>query len=247
MFEAIHGTAPDIAGKNIANPSGMINAANMMLVHMGKSDVATHIQNAWLKTIEDGIHTADIYSVRILFLPLMTLSDGCFLYLQSTNLFSRKVGTSEFTKEVIARLGAKPEKLKVTQFGASKIGITMSERPRQKKEQVGLDIFLEWDKSNRDPEVLGAALKAFAAKQPTPLKLKVITNRGVRVYPEGIPETFCTDHWRCRFVKPDLSPVTHQMMLQLQQDLINAGFDIIKTEGLYNFNGKRAYSLAQGE
>jgi isocitrate dehydrogenase len=227
MFEAIHGTAPDIAGKNIANPSGLINAANMMLVHMGKSDTATTIQNAWLKTIEDGFHTADIYS--------------------PSNLFSRKVGTKEFTKEVIARLGAKPEKLKPTQFGKNKIGITMSERPRQKKEQVGLDIFIEWDKDGRNAEVLGKQLKAIAEKQEPGLKLKVITNRGVRVYPDGIPETFCTDHWRCRFVKPDLSVVTQQQMLKLQSDMLAAGFDIIKTEGLFNFDGKRAYSLAQGE
>jgi isocitrate dehydrogenase len=162
-------------------------------------------------------------------------------------LFSRKVGTKEFTKEVIARLGAKPEKLKPTQFGKNKIGITMSERPRQKKEQVGLDIFIEWDKDGRNAEVLGKQLKAIAEKQEPGLKLKVITNRGVRVYPDGIPETFCTDHWRCRFVKPDLSVVTQQQMLKLQSDMLAAGFDIIKTEGLFNFDGKRAYSLAQGE
>ncbi|MGC0372148.1 MAG: hypothetical protein DGJ47_000853, partial [Rickettsiaceae bacterium] len=62
MFEAIHGSAPDIAGKNIANPSGLINAAIMMLVHIGQGDIASNIENAWKKTLEDGIHTADIYN-----------------------------------------------------------------------------------------------------------------------------------------------------------------------------------------
>ena len=61
MFEAIHGSAPDIAGQNIANPSGLINAAVMMLAHIGQEDIADTIKNAWLKTIEDGIHTADIF------------------------------------------------------------------------------------------------------------------------------------------------------------------------------------------
>lgn len=133
----------------------------------------------------------------------------------------------------------------MAQFGSSKIEIKMSSRPRPKKEQVGIDIFLEWDKSDRNPNVLGEALKAVAQSQN--LKLKVITNRGVRVFPDGLPETFCTDHWRCRFVKPDFSPVTATEMLSLQQAVTKAGFEVIKTENLYNFDGKRGYSLAQGE
>ena len=49
MFEAIHGSAPDIAGLDIANPSGLINAACMMLVHINQQSVAEKIKNAWLK------------------------------------------------------------------------------------------------------------------------------------------------------------------------------------------------------
>ncbi|MBD0426128.1 hypothetical protein FF099_09635 [Aquisalinus flavus] len=65
MFEAIHGSAPDIAGKNIANPSGLLMAGVMMLVHIGQGEVAGRVHNAWLKTIEDGIHSADISGVRV--------------------------------------------------------------------------------------------------------------------------------------------------------------------------------------
>src|SRR5205085_10929178 len=62
MFEAIHGSAPRRAGQNVANPSGLLLGAVMMLVHIGQTDVAEHVHNAWLSTIEDGVHTYDIYS-----------------------------------------------------------------------------------------------------------------------------------------------------------------------------------------
>ena len=90
MFEAIHGSAPDIAGQNLANPSGLLNAAVMVLIHIGQAEVANRIQNAWLKTLEEGVHTADIYDPG-----------------RST----KKVGTSEFTEAVIDRLGEEPETL----------------------------------------------------------------------------------------------------------------------------------------
>ncbi|MFP4092379.1 MAG: NADP-dependent isocitrate dehydrogenase, partial [Cyclobacteriaceae bacterium] len=95
MFEAIHGSAPPIAGKDIANPSGLINAAIMMLVHIGQPDVATRINNAWLRTIEQGIHTADIYRVG-----------------SSKEI----VGTRDFAKAVIRNLGQKPSILKPAEF-----------------------------------------------------------------------------------------------------------------------------------
>ena len=62
MFEAIHGSAPDITGQGIANPSGLLHGAIMMLVHIGQAEVAEKIHNAWLKTLEDGFHTAEIAS-----------------------------------------------------------------------------------------------------------------------------------------------------------------------------------------
>ena len=87
LFEAIHGSAPDIAGKNIANPSGLLNGAIMMLVHIGQGEVAALIENAWKRTLEDGVHTADIYN---------------------TETSTKKVGTKEFAEEVVKRLGEKP-------------------------------------------------------------------------------------------------------------------------------------------
>ena len=230
MFEAIHGSAPDIAGRDIANPSGLLNAAVMMLEHVGMHAVAAHITNAWLATIEDGVHTADIYQ------------DG----------MSRvKVGTQAFADAVIERLGRKPRLLASSDPLQNRPPLTLPEYvPKPSvKQLVGVDTFLDWQ--GDDPAALGQRLEQL---QPEGLRLKMITNRGVKVYPDGNPETFCTNHWRCRWVNaayhPDqggYDPVEPTEVLGLLTRLHDAGLEVIKTENLYLFDGKRGFSLGQGE
>jgi isocitrate dehydrogenase len=223
MFEAIHGSAPDIAGKDIANPSGLLNAACMMLMHLGQGQVVAKIQNAWLKTLEDGIHTADMYSDRF------------------TN---QKVGTRAFAEAVIARLGQKPSKLKPIDLPEQPrpIQVRLSPRRPSHKTLTGVDVFIDWSVGDRNPNELGHALEELAGDQ---LRLKMITNRGVKVYPDGMPETFCTDHWRCRFVGE--RAIDYATITSLLQRLSEAHLNFIKIENLYEMNGKRAYSLGQGE
>ena len=80
------------------------------------------------------------------------------------------------------------------------------------------------------------------------IKLVMISNRGVKVWPSGNSETFCSDHWRCRFVSTtDGQNITHQQIIDLLGRFAAAGFDFIKTENLCNFDGERGYSLDQGE
>lgn len=225
MFEAIHGSAPDIAGKDIANPSGLLNGATMMLVQLGMADKAELIQNAWLKTLEDGIHTGDIYQ------------EG-----QS----SKKVGTKEFADAVIERMGQKPTILSPVKYnGDVSITVNIDEKPAMKKELVGVDVFIDWREDNRNPDVIGDRLlhKASTAN----LKLKLISNRGVLVYPGGMEETFKTDHWRCRFTNPDGKILNNSDVIELLKNVQDEGFDFIKTEHLYHFDGERGYSLSQGE
>jgi isocitrate dehydrogenase len=107
-------------------------------------------------------------------------------------------------------------------------------------ETIGVDIFLH--ENNRDANALGTKLTAIQ----TPLPLTMITNRGVKVYPGGMRETFCTDHWRCRFKNEDLTPVTYAQIIDLQQKLTTAGFAIIKTENLCTVDGVPAFSAGQG-
>src|SRR5215207_8023589 len=180
MFEAIHGSAPRRAGQNLANPSGLLLGAVMMLVHTGQTDVAELAHNAWLRTMEDGIHTYDIYKEGV---------------------SKEKVGTREFADAVVARIGQKPETLKAVSYKAGEGGGVASSGgaargpAAEKKETVGVDVYLEW--SNGSANDLGAAVEKLSGEG---LKLTSIANRGVKVYPGGATETFCSDHWRCRFV-----------------------------------------------
>jgi isocitrate dehydrogenase len=227
MFEAIHGSAPDIAGQGIANPSGLILGAIQMLVYIGQPEVAEKIHNAWFKTLEDGIHTGDLYK------------DG---------LTKEKVGTQGFADAVIERLGQEPTQLPAVDYNkdsTKKISISIEPTKQMKKELVGVDVFLQWQDDNKNAKTLGDKLSQHTEGD---LELIVMTNRGVKVWPKGNPETFCTDHWRCRFTSPKMDKeVSYQDVINLSQKLNDAGFDIIKTENLCKFDGKVSFSLAQGQ
>lgn len=225
MFEAIHGSAPDIAGKNIANPSGLLMGALQMLVHIGQSDVAETIHNAWLRTLEDGFHTADIFN----------------------DTYSKiRVGTDAFAHAVVERLGERPHYLRPAVYakgrGQQRLQVHYAPTVRADKQLVGVDVFLHH--TERNAEALGGRLKTHTQGG---LSLQMITNRGVKVWPQGHPATFCTDHWRCRFQTPNYTPTTYGEVLQLLDQLHSAGFDIIKTENLYTFNGEPGFSLGQGQ
>jgi isocitrate dehydrogenase len=225
MFEAIHGSAPRRAGQNLANPTGLLLGAVMMLVHINQVDVAERVHNAWLRTIEDGVHTYDVYAEGV---------------------SSKKVGTKEFAEAVVERLGQTPQTLKSVSYNAgSNEGFAAqaaTERPRSKKELVGVDVFLDWIEGTANQ--LGERLAQAAGDE---LRLAMISNRGVKVWPGGHTETFCSDHWRCRFVpRADGSTITHDQIVGLLQRVAGAGFDFIKTENLCNFDGERGYSLDQG-
>ncbi|MDA0379162.1 MAG: NADP-dependent isocitrate dehydrogenase [Bacteroidetes bacterium] len=223
MFEAVHGSAPDIAGKDVANPSGLLMGAVQMLVHLGKADIAEKITNAWLCTLESGIHTADVFR---------------------SGLSEREVGTKLFTDAIIERLGQRPTSLKPVSYGNAEIHVPPVRNRSPRKELQGVDVFLDWADGDRNPDRLGTALEAAT---PDGWELKMITNRGVKVYPDGLPETFWTDHWRCRFLPASGRDIVFADILQLLSAMEQGGFDVIKTEHLYTFDGERGYSLGQGE
>jgi isocitrate dehydrogenase len=223
MFEAIHGSAPLIAGQNIANPSGLLQGAIMMLHHIGQNKVAEKIQNAWLKTIEDGIHTFDIYKEGI---------------------SKQKVGTNEFAEAVIANLGHLPKVFQPASFGSDAV-LNLpkyNRKPASKKELVGVDMFVHW--GGLDSNELADRMKRIELDM---LKLTMITNRGIKVWPEGFKETFCTDHWRCRFKPTDNTLMSKEQLIQLLEKSLSENIDVIKTENLYSFDGIPAYSLGQGQ
>ncbi len=223
MFEAIHGSAPRRAGQNVANPSGLLQGAIMMLNHIGQTEVAEKVQNAWLKTLEDGIHTYDIFKEGV---------------------SKIKVGTKEFAKSVILNLGKNPSVLKPVHY-ANNTALDLPKykrKPALNKQLVGVDVFLHWSGSN--PNDLALEVKKI---EKNGIKLSMITNRGIKVWPDGFKETFCTDHWRCRFKPNEGTDITKANILELLQNAINENIDTIKTENLYEFDGKPGYSLGQGQ
>lgn len=226
MFEAIHGSAPDIAGQDKANPSGLLLGAVMMLVHIGQPDIATKIHNAWLHTIEQGIHTADIYNIKT---------------------SHRLVGTAEFSDTVIANLGKQPKKLPAVHYEIQP-AITCHNQSNssgmiaKNRELVGIDVF-----AYAPADQMKQLVARLQSGETEKLYLKLLTNRGTKVWPNGFEETFCVDHWRCRFMHREGTNVTTADIAALLTKLAENQVDTIKTENLYNFDGVRGYSLAQGE
>ncbi len=223
MFEAIHGSAPRRAGQDVANPSGLLLAGVMMLVHIGQPEAAERVHNAWLATIEEGIHTYDVFEEGV---------------------SRRKVGTTAFAEAVIERLGQRPTRLRPVAYarGGERFVVPRA-RPTvpAKKELVGIDVFVHSTKKVEDlaRDMQAAASDLFA--------LAMITNRGVKVWPEGLPETFCTDHWRCRYMALPGKQFNKAMVVELLKKLTELGVDFVKTEHLYTFDGEPGFSLGQGQ
>jgi isocitrate dehydrogenase len=198
----------------------------MMMAHVGLPDIATLIHNAWLCTLEDGIHTYDIFK---------------------PNVSKEKVGTKEFGAAIIQRLGKKPHTLKEVHY--STIEHLSKEHHRVedssiKKELVGVDVFIQ---SNKDVEGIYKTLSVLEKHHPE-LKLTMISNRGVKLWPNKMPESSWADNWRCRFMSSTKGhTITHAQVAKLLQTMAESEIDFTHTEHLCNFNGKAGYTVAQDE
>jgi isocitrate dehydrogenase len=229
MFEAIHGSAPDIAGKNIANPSGLLNAAVQMLVHINQPQTATLIENAWLKTLEDGMHTGDIYSAAN---------------------SKKKLGTQEFAAAVIARLGQTPLHFPPADFQpniATKIECYGDKATHlSKKVLIGVDVFID-----NPLDKPAAALAEQLTQLGGPLELMTLTSRGLKIWPDSRIDAPYLRHCCCRFqsarVVDQLKAIRHEDIIRLLEQFEQLGLDVIKTENLYTFDGQPGFTLAQGQ
>ncbi|WP_339047901.1 isocitrate dehydrogenase [Candidatus Mesenet endosymbiont of Phosphuga atrata] len=213
MFEAVHGSAPDIAAKNIANPSGLLNAAVQMLVHIGQVEIAQLVSNAWLKTLEDGIHTADLYK---------------------KGKSSKKIGTTEFAQSVIDNLGQKPKFL--PEFLASKNIQTnrkvfhLEESTKQSiRELVGADISIRWDNSANFDK-----LTDLFSKGSSRINLTTIYSKGLIVWPQS--SKFVGDQITCRFHASQNDDI-NELLVTLEKE----GLDVVKLEKLYYFDDKPGF------
>lgn len=221
MFEAVHGSAPDIANKGIANPSGLLNGALLMLDYIGQGDIAAKINNAWLKTIEDGIHTGDIYKEGV---------------------SKKKVGTKEFAEAVIENLGSAPAKFeKATAKDVKRIFIKPIQGNTDKQTIIGADIRI----------IPNAELVSVVAEKTKDLhpdfKLQNISQRGLKLWPESeVPdakgELLCL-----RYIGYKDTGVTQEMLLDLQARVAKMGYTLSIINTLFSYDGVAGFTATQGE
>jgi isocitrate dehydrogenase len=222
MFEAIHGSAPRRAGQDLANPSGLILSAVMMLVHLEEYEGASLIHNAWLKTIEEGIHTYDIFQEKI---------------------SKKKVGTREFAKNVIQRLGKAPITLLAPKYVKNRTASCAKTLPLSyDKSLYGVDIYID-NHQLQNFEAIANLVKAIK----TPLILESISCRGTTVWPQKCPERSLSDNPRLRFISPQGHSLQAAEILFLQTALINKKLDITGHQALYFFEGERGFSSSSEE
>lgn len=226
LFEAIHGSAPDIAGQNIANPSGLINAAVMMLAHIGQGETAANVHNAWLKTIEDGMHTGDVYK---------------------PDHSKKKLSTTEFTEEVISRLGKRPSSFKVARYNNSK-SVTQEKinsiNCKEEKTLVGVDVVVNW----RGEQSSILADEVIRLIEGSEVGLQLISVKGLKMWPSDDNSSILSDEWNLRFMPTSEEKIlNHSAITKLMRNLNNGNIDFVRINNLYLFDGKLGFSLAQGE
>lgn len=221
IFEAVHGSAPDIAGQNIANPTAIIFSAAMMLRHIGEPRAATAIEHAVICTFEQGVHTRDM------------LGTGT------------PTTTTGFADEVIANLGKRSLHVAEREHGHFKVPplVESVERVEPKSRRVvGADVFVE---SVLMPGELGRKVEGLVAESS--LKLAGIANRGTAVYPEVEAKVGLVDHYRCRFVSRDAAKdVDDAQLLDLLRRL-SAELRWMHVEKLQEFDGEEAFSKSAGQ
>jgi isocitrate dehydrogenase len=220
IFEAVHGSAPKYAGKNVINPTAVLLSATMMLRHLDEPKAAQDIEDAVAATLEQGLYTRDVK-------------------------VEGSLSTSAFADAVIAHLGRRSERWRARDQSALRIAPLKADRDYVKparRRTIGADVFVE---SPLSPDELGRSLEALVADGP--LALKMISNRGTKVYPSMGGLTDCVDHWRCRFVLRDASAsLGDAALLGLLRD-VAAGHRWMHVEKLEEIEGAAGFTRAQGE
>ena len=225
IFEAVHGSAPDIAGKNIANPTSLLLSGCMMLRHLDMPHTAQAIENALFKTLEQGYHTADFGSDPAKLMNTTTFADQIISNLDMGDQLIT-IETHNISQEVTNR--KTHNRMMVTPFG--------------KENYInGMDFFIE---SIEQPHEVA---HRFKNKIPEKMSLTMISNRGTQVYPEGSPFTELVNQYTVRLeLLPEQAALSSEELLWIAMN-ISKEIKICSLEWLMMINGQKAYSLAQGQ
>jgi len=219
IFEAVHGSAPDIAGKNKANPTALILSAAMMLRHIGEGKAANDVEQAVLVTLESGMRTSDMIGVQ------------------------NPASTTDFTRAVISNLGKRSKvsplrDYRRVELPPAKLGVNAV--AAKTRRVVGVDVYIE---TELEPKSLAAALEELV--KSSTLRLQMITNRGAMVFPSTDRRVSLVDHFRCRFIpnesKVDLSDADILALLSS----IDGQCRWMHVEKLQEFDGAPAFSKSQ--
>jgi len=222
IFEAVHGSAPKYAGKNVINPTAVLLSAVMMLRHLGELEAAARIENALVVTLEEGkVRTGDVVG------------------------YDRCASTTAYTDAIIANLGRVPEQAHVREHRPLRLPqndpspVRLAPKARR---VVGVDVFVE---ASVGPQALGESARSLA--EGSPFALKIVSSRGTRVYPSTGAITDCVDQFRFRFVLRDAkADATDAQIVDLLQR-VAAKHRWAHVEKLQEFDGAPAYTKAQGE
>ncbi|MGH7611490.1 MAG: NADP-dependent isocitrate dehydrogenase [Candidatus Dormibacteria bacterium] len=222
IFEAVHGSAPKYAGKNVINPTALILTGAMMLRHLDELQAAEAVEHAVLVTLESGVRTRDIAG-----------DEGA-------------ASTTAYTEAIISHLGERSANWRVRDRRPLRLPPVSREaavvHPSRRRE-IGVDLFIE---SELEREVLGHSLERAAVG--TALELKTISNRGTQVYPAAAGAiTDCIDHWPCRFMirETDGDLADRDLIALLQR--VSEEHRWVHLERLPEFDGVRGFTKAQGE
>lgn len=226
IFEAVHGTAPDIAGKNIANPTALLLSGFALLRHVGLMESAATIENALLYTLEQGVRTGDF-----------------------GDRSKPALNTTDFSNAIIGNFGKLPannprpalenKSMTPTVFRLSENSM-MENHENTEKRIVGVDMFIE---SNEQPNAIAEKCLHHTLNL---FKLVTISNRGTQVWPKGSMFTNLVNTYACRFESIEDAALTQTDIIELYKRLAQ-DFKICSTELLNMWDGKKAYSLAAGQ
>jgi len=218
MFEAVHGTAPDIAGTDRANPTAMILSAVMLLRHLSEFSAAEQLEQALFATLEQGIHTVDVPGPS-------------------------PVGTRAFADAVADNLGESSSWPSRNHQDIKMPHIFSEETDEQpgSRAKVGVDVFIE---STDAPDRVADRLRA--ATSGTPFALQMLSNRGTQVWPDPGNLTTCVDHYRCRFIFDQSTPWSDEAVIALLAS-VGSTYRWMHLEKLEEHDGAATFTRAQGQ
>jgi isocitrate dehydrogenase len=226
IFEAVHGTAPDIAGKNIANPTALLLSGLAMLRHLGMMEQAATIENALLYTLEQGVRTGDFGDKA-----------------------TQALDTTAFANAIVSNFGKTPEhgaKPTLPNQAITPTAYKLEKHPMLVTEEMQAEIIVGADFFVESAEQPNAVAEKCLQHTGDLFKLVTISNRGTQVWPKGSIFTNLVNQYRCRFESIADAPVTQTDIIELYKRMAG-DFKVCSTELLNMWGDKKAYSLAQGQ